>query len=140
MFISSEGNVLCHVLVIVILSADVFFGFGSQFHGFFHIFHRTVLVAFQQLDAASLMIGLCKVGIDFDGFIIHSDGFVEVFLCQEKLSRQQVCLFIKRIERQYLIETFLCLFLFTGCCQYFAFQQQGLFVFGVEAPYSLLLG
>lgn len=108
MFISSEGDVLCHVLVIVILSADVFFGFGSQFHGFFHILHRTVLVAFQQLDAASLMIGLCKVGIDFDGFIIHSDGFVEVFLCQEKLSQQQICLFIKRIERQYLIETFLC--------------------------------
>ena len=55
-----------------------------------------------------------------------------VFLCKEKLSQQQICLFIKRIERQYLIETFLCLFLFTGCCKDFSFQQQSLFVFGVE--------
>ena len=132
MFISSEGNVLCHVLVIVILPADVSFCFGSQFHSLFHIFHRAVFVTFQQFDATSFVIGLCKVGIDFDGFIIYSDGLVEVFLCKEKLSQQQICLFIKRIERQYLIETFFCLFLFTGCCKDFSFQQQGLFVFGVE--------
>ena len=50
MFISSEGDVLCHVLVIVILSADVFFGFGSQFHGFFHLFANTYVVD----DKASL--------------------------------------------------------------------------------------
>ena len=63
MFISSEGNVLCHVLVIVILPADVSFCFGSQFHSLFHIFHRAVFVTFQQFDATSFVIGLCKLGL-----------------------------------------------------------------------------
>lgn len=98
MFISSEGNVLCHVLVIVILPADVSFCFGSQFHSLFHIFHRAVFVTFQQFDATSFVIGLCKVGIDFDGFIIYSDGLVEVFLCKESSPNSRYAFSLKGLS------------------------------------------
>ena len=115
------------------MSVEFLYVFGIQLQPAFHVCHRTFFVTVQQLGPAALMVGLGKVGVQFDGFVKQFDGFGQLFLADVQLPQIEERLFVEGVQ---LCDMEIVGFRFAlgaGCFFYFSAEQYGAFVVRVSA-------